>query len=186
MALAVQDVGGLQAALLGHGTELGEQHSGADAALLVEQPRVALDGVGDIADVAEQAGFMFLDIDLRHTDRIAERVLDGTGEDSVQAQIQCHRREDGDQDGGHHRDGGEPGHQPHMQPGAGASRAPRLPRPRQAPADQRRQRQDQRQVDQQQGDQPGAIWRVGHQAGQQRIGHAARNHRQDCDAEGQL
>ena len=55
VALAVQDVGRLQAAILGHGAELGEQQAGADMLVLVEQLGIVLDGVGDLADVAQDA-----------------------------------------------------------------------------------------------------------------------------------
>ena len=86
--------------------------------------RIVLDGVGDL--VARRRSMLrcvLLDIGLGDIDRAAQRVLHPAREQRVHAQIEGHRGEDRDQDGGHHGDGGEPGDQPHMQPGAGAARS---------------------------------------------------------------
>ena len=65
----------MQSAVLRNRAQLGEQQTGADVMLFIEKLRVALDGVGDIADVALDAGFVFFHIDLRHIDGAAQGFL---------------------------------------------------------------------------------------------------------------
>ena len=107
----------------------------------IEQGGIVLDIVGDLIGVADDAALMLLHIMLGDIDGAAERVLHPAREPGLQTQIERHRREDRDQDGGHHRDGAEPGHQPDMQARAGAARFALRPQPHQPPGDQRAQRQ---------------------------------------------
>ena len=75
MAAAVQNIRRLQAAILRQGAQLGEQQLGVDMLVRVEQLRVVLDTVGDLANIAGDAAFMFLDIDLGDIDGAAQRRL---------------------------------------------------------------------------------------------------------------
>ena len=74
-SVAADDVGRLQAAILGLGIQPVTEGLDAHMLVFIKQRGIVLQIVGDIEGVAHDAALMFLDIGLRDIDRVAERAL---------------------------------------------------------------------------------------------------------------
>jgi len=118
MAVRVENVGGLEAAVLGENGELGEENVGAHAVVLVDKLGIMFDGVRDLVGVGDDQPLIALHVAFRDMDRIAERRLHPRREPRLDAEIERDHGEDGDQDRRDHRDRAEQHDEAHMQPRA--------------------------------------------------------------------